>query len=361
MGRIMELALDQGCRPALAGEFTQRAYLGGRLDLAAAEAVAQLVAANSQVEARLALSALAGGIAQRLRPIRESVTLAGAAVEAAVDFPDEAPEIIGPQLSQSLTQDAITPLKELLADRARRGAFMDGGTVVICGRPNAGKSSLFNRLLGSQRAIVTAQAGTTRDSLAEGALLGGVACRLIDTAGLGQASNELDRLAQGSARQAIGSAHLALVMLDGSVALQAEDLEVIKLCADMPCIIVQGKSDLEAASQPELGGLSSVLRLSSLSGQGIDQLCQAIGQKLTGGAPEPQPGEVMVSLRQGLALQRCLEAVIQAKLGLDASDLQPELVSLDIAEALEALGEADGQDASDGVIDAVFENFCVGK
>ncbi len=361
MARILELALAAGCRQARPGEFTLRAFLNGRLDLSAAEAVAELVEAGSRSEARLALSALSGGLARRLAPVRAALTEAAAALEAAVDFPDEAPELAGPGLGRALAQVAVAPLERLLAERQRRAAFKDGGEVVICGRPNAGKSSLFNALLGMDRAIVATEAGTTRDAIAEKLVLGGVCCRLVDTAGLGPADGELDRLAQEAARRSLGAAHLALLVLDGSAPLQAEDRAALAETEARPRLVCLSKSDLPPAWNPAAEGLAGVPQVCAKSGQGVAELAEAIGAALTGGAPEPEPGEVAASARQAEALARCLAAARAAAEGLAGEDPQPEIVSLELAEALAALGEVDGQGAPDSVIEAVFENFCVGK
>ena len=377
--RVLALCLAQGCRLAQPGEFTRRAYLGGRLDLSQAEAVAQLIAAASQSEARLALGALEGGLARELAPVRETLLNVAAAVEAALDFPDEVADIITPELAQRLEREVASPLAKLLEQSQRRRVFREGAVVVLCGRPNVGKSSLFNRLLGERRAIVTARPGTTRDAIEEAALLGGVVCRLVDTAGLTDSSDEVEALGVELAKGRLGLADLALLVLDQSLPLTPEDRAALDATKDLPRLVALNKSDQPAAWDASelcsnqgsnrgsnLGsdwGLEQdrLLSVSAKQGQGMDELSAALGRAVSGGAAEPKPGEVVAGTRQREALGRCLETVQRAAEGLNGPDPEIELVSLDLNQALIALGEVDGQGAPDQVIDAVFENFCVGK
>ncbi len=360
---ILAAALSLGCRLARPGEFTQRAFLGGRLDLTQAEAVGQLIGAQSEIEARLALAGLAGGLGQQLGEVRAALTEAAAAVEAAIDFPEDVAEIAGPELIQRLERGALAPLERLLGERRRRRVWREGALVVICGRPNVGKSSLFNALLGQNRAIVTERAGTTRDSIEESTILGGVVCRLTDTAGLGVEADDLDRLGMEAARQRLSVADLALVVLDGSAELNGEDQQVLELTQGMRRLLAVNKQDLQAAWPPDgLGSKAAQsLRVSAKYGQGLDELSEAVGLALTGGEPEPGPGEAVASARQAEALGGALEAGRRAWEGLVADEVQPELISVDLGQALARLGEVDGQGAPDQVIEAVFENFCVGK
>ncbi|MFH1035165.1 MAG: tRNA uridine-5-carboxymethylaminomethyl(34) synthesis GTPase MnmE [Pseudomonadota bacterium] len=366
--RVLELALAQGCRLARPGEFTQRAYLGGRLALDQAEAVARLVAAQSDQEARLALAGLAGGLGRRLEPLRAGLLALAAAVEAGIDFPEDLAELDGPVLARDLEARVLAPLALLLEERRRRRVYAEGALVVLCGRPNVGKSSLFNALLGRQRAIVHALAGTTRDALEEPLLLGGLACRLVDTAGLGLGAAQgqaadLDELGRQAARQRLQEADLSLLVLDSSQPLHGEDLDLLAAIAGRPRLLALNKADLapawDLASLP--GGGGEALRVSALSGAGLEELVEALAQALIGGEPEPAPGEVLANQRQALALERALAAGQEAARLLGELDPPVELISLELATALEALGEVDGQGAPDQVIDEIFSRFCVGK
>ncbi|MCF8034191.1 MAG: tRNA uridine-5-carboxymethylaminomethyl(34) synthesis GTPase MnmE [Desulfarculaceae bacterium] len=357
---LLQAALGAGCRLAGPGEFTLRAYLGGRLELSQAEAVAQLINANSGAEARLALAGLAGGLAQRLAPVRDALTKAAAAVEAAIDFPEEAGEIAGPPVADSLRSVVIGPLEKLVAERAARRVWREGALVVLCGRPNVGKSSLFNALLGQERAIVTSIAGTTRDAIEEAALLGGVVCRLTDTAGLGLEPGELEELGRAAARERLGSADLALVVLDGGAELSDEDRAVLAATSGVARVIAANKSDLDPAWTLNQAG-EGALRVSAKTGAGLAELAAAIGAALTQGQAEPAPGEAVASQRQAEALGACAQAAARAMNGMEAENPAMELISVDLAEALANLGLVDGIDAPEAVIEAIFDEFCVGK
>ena len=362
VSRIVRLALAQGCRAAAPGEFTLRGMIGGRIDLSRAEAVASLVAARSDAEARTALAILDGGLARRLSMIRQALVDVAASIEAAIDFPEDISELAGADQAQTLSGKAIDPLEELINNSLARSSYREGASVVICGRPNVGKSSLFNALLGRKRTIVSDTPGTTRDRVDEVVILGGVACRLSDTAGLGNAMDDLDGMGQDAARDVLQQADLALVLLDGSIDLQEEDLKILAETQDINRIVVINKIDLPQtwpASRLEQG--QAIINISAKFGQGLDHLSASAGQAITHGASEPGPSDILVNTRQREALSCCLAACRIAAQGLNAPEPQVELISLDLQTALAALGEVDGQGAPDEVIDAVFNKFCVGK
>ncbi|MFH1059225.1 MAG: tRNA modification GTPase [Pseudomonadota bacterium] len=367
--RALQASLAQGCRLARPGEFTLRAFLGGRLDLAQAEAVAGLIAAQGRGEARLAYAALAGGLGERLAPLRAALVSAAATVEAGIDFPEDVAPAEGLALARTLAEEVARPLAGLLADSRKRRVFRAGAAVVICGRPNVGKSSLFNAILGRGRALISQWAGTTRDCIEESFLLGGAAVRLTDTAGLGAGVESagpaagLDALGRAAAREALDRADLLLVVLDGSQALSAEDRAVLDETAGQPRLIAINKADLGAAW--DLSDLPAeagpALRVSAKSGVGLTGFLERLAGLVTGGEPEPAPGEVLAGDRQAEALERVLQAATRAAGHLGADAPAPELASLDLAEALSALGEVDGLGAPEEVFEAVFSQFCVGK
>lgn len=366
---ILELALAQGARLALPGEFTQRAFLGGRLDLTQAEAVAQLVGARSRQEADLALAALEGGLSRHLAPLRQALLALAAPVEAAIDYPEDLEDLDGPALARQLGQEVARPLAGLLEQRRGQRLYLEGALVVLCGRPNVGKSSLFNALLGQERALVHELAGTTRDTLEEGLLLEGLAVRLVDTAGLGAdlapgPIQELDQMGQERARRRLGLADLALVVLDASTPLTAQDHEVLAASQGRPRLLALNKCDLAPSWAPQALGLGpgeAILRVSARQGLGLKALTQALAQALKAGEPEPQPGQALANLRQAQGLEAVLAAARRAQALLGQTPLALELVSLELGEALAALGAVDGQGAPDEVIEAVFSQFCLGK
>ncbi len=361
--RILEMALKQGCRLARPGEFTQRAYLGGRIGLDQAESVSRLIAAGSRAEARLAVAALKGGLGRLLAPVRQALLETAAMLEATLDFPDEAAEIIGPAPAGQIERQVVGPLTDLLDQSRRRRVYQEGARVVLAGRPNVGKSSLFNRLLGRQRAIVYSQPGTTRDAIEEPLLLGGVACRLGDTAGLGKAAGKVEDLGMAVSRELLETADLALTVLDRSQPLNAEDRAVLAMTQDSDRLLVANKCDLPPAWQAaDLGaGNARPYEVSAKTGHGLDQLAESIGKRLTKGEPEPRPGDLAANRRQAQALEEVLRATKRALGHMKAGHIQPELAALEISEALNYLGEVDGQGTPDQVIEAIFSHFCLGK
>jgi tRNA modification GTPase len=365
--RVLELCLGAGARLAEPGEFTRRAYLGGRLGLDQAEAVAALVAAQSRAEARLAAGARAGALGRELAPVREALLSAAAAVEAAVDFPDEleGPETADWPALASGAQRACRRLERALARSREARVFREGVQVVLCGLPNVGKSSLFNALLRRRRAIVTAAPGTTRDAIEESAVLGGVVCRLVDTAGLAEAAGEAEALGVQLARERLAQAEVALVVLDAGRPLAPGDREILAATAGRPRVVAANKADLPPAWEAadlEPAARGQAVAVSATQGQGLDALATALGRAASGGTAEPAPGEAVAGRRQAEALGRALEAARRAAHGLaHGAAMAPELVSVDLAEALACLGEVDGQGAPDEVIEAVFRDFCVGK
>ena len=310
----------------------------------------------------MALGVLNGGLAARLAPIRQGLLTCSAQVEVGLDFPDEIPDVSRPQLAESLRGEVLAPLKLLLAERSRDRVFQEGALVVLCGRPNVGKSSLFNRLLGRSRAITHSLPGTTRDSLEEPLMLGAVACRLVDTAGLGQTGDAVEGLGMEQSQGRLANCDLAVVVLDGSCPLTAEDQAVLEQTRALPSLLAVNKSDLATAWQPgALGEQRPAFATSALTGQGLDQLILAMTAQLTQGAAEPAPGQVVVSARQAGALADCQEAVQRVAEALGGPQPPWELLSLDLQSALEHLGQVDGQTAPDQVIEAIFSQFCVGK
>jgi tRNA modification GTPase len=361
--RILESALGAGCRLAMPGEFTKRAFLGGRLDLSQAEAIADMIAAQSDQELRLAMGALRGGLAGRLKQIRAALVEALAAVEACLDFPEEVEDISSRDLGDSLQGGVLDPLHEILEEGRKKLVFMQDGVVVICGRPNVGKSSLFNAMLGTDRAIVTSMPGTTRDAIEERIMSKGAVIRLVDTAGIDQGRDEIEALGINGTKERLKYAHAALVVVDGSREISPLDREVFELTKDLKRILAVNKRDkgLKWSGEALAGMDCPRLNVSAKTGEGVNELIDMLGEIITQGAPEPVPGEAAVNQRQAGALERCTRAVEEALLKLRVEEPEMELVSLEMEEGLRFLGQVDGKGAPEEVIDAVFSNFCVGK
>ena len=365
--RILGLCLRQGARLAEAGEFTARAFLNGRLDLAQAEAVLDIVQAKTEVSLQSAIGQLAGRLSDQVRPVRASLVQALAHLEASIDFEeDEIPERdIGYDLEQ-----ARAALQQLLADADRGIIYRQGIRAAIVGRPNVGKSSLLNRLLRTSRAIVTDIPGTTRDTLEETLNLQGVPVILVDTAGIAERTEDpIERLGIERSRSALAQADLALLVVDASQPLGDADQAIAALVQDKPAIVVANKVDLLAATpgmasqtptfESPISGAACVL-ISALTGQGLEALEEAIVEMVLSGQVAASDAPVVTSPRHKEALSRALDHVDAARAAQQGGELV-DLISIDVSAAVHALGEITGQTASEDLIETIFSTFCIGK
>lgn len=361
LDEVLAAAFARGARQARGGEFTQRAFLSGRMDLIQAESVADLIDAESAGAARNAVGQLQGRMSRSVGGIYDALMDVVSRFYAIVDYPDEEIEPLQQaQIEQTLAESAER-LDALLATFSRGRLLKSGVPAVILGKPNAGKSSLLNALLGYDRAIVTDIAGTTRDTVEEKVLVGSVLLRLCDTAGIRDAADTVERLGVERAQQAAQRAELALLVLDGSAPLTREDEEAIAAARRARrMLVLVNKADLPqvldtAALRARFG---EVIPLSARSGAGVDALCRAVEELFAGG--ETPRGELLTNARQAESAQRALDAVRRAEQAL-RSGLSPDAVLTDAEEALEALAEFSGKRVRDDLVATIFSRFCVGK
>lgn len=357
-GMVLEAVLEAGVRMAAPGEFTQRAFLNGRMDLAQAEAVADLIHARTRRAVAAATEQLAGGLSRRIEPIREELMRVLAHVEAYIDFPDEdiRPET-GDDLLRRL-ESADAALEALLRTSGEGRVLRQGLRTVILGRPNAGKSSLLNRLLDHERAIVSAIPGTTRDTLEEGVEIRGIPVVLVDTAGLREAGDVLEAEGIRRSRAAMESADLSLLVLDGSEPLAAGDIALLSETEDRPRVVVANKSDL-----PRRAVFSEPVQpiwLSCRSGEGFDALRAAIEVAAGVRLGDAEHAGVAVNARHSDALRRTL-AGLRAAVAALRSGLSADLVGVDLRLAVAALGEICGKTTTEDLLDLIFSQFCLGK
>ena len=361
LDEVLAAAFARGARQARGGEFTQRAFLSGRMDLIQAESVADLIDAESAGAARNAVGQLQGRMSRSVGGIYDALMDVVSRFYAIVDYPDEEIEPLQQaQIEQTLAESAER-LDALLATFSRGRLLKSGVPAVILGKPNAGKSSLLNALLGYDRAIVTDIAGTTRDTVEEKVLVGSVLLRLCDTAGIRDAADTVERLGVERAQQAAQRAELALLVLDGSAPLTREDEEAIAAARRARrMLVLVNKADLPqvldtAALRVRFG---EVIPLSARSGTGVDALCRAVEELFAGG--ETPRGELLTNARQAESAQRALDAVRRAEQALRIG-LSPDAVLTDAEEALEALAEFSGKRVRDDLVATIFSRFCVGK
>ncbi|HEY0263423.1 MAG TPA: tRNA uridine-5-carboxymethylaminomethyl(34) synthesis GTPase MnmE [Granulicella sp.] len=369
MEYLLRQACELGARPAEPGEFTQRAFLAGRLDLTQAEAVQELIDSSTLEQARTAAQQLGGALSRQVRPVKERLVLLIAGLEAGIDFAEDDIEVMPAVDVQSAIDAVKTPIVGLERGFAYGRVLREGFRLALVGRPNAGKSSLFNRLLARDRAIVTATPGTTRDLIAERASFGGIPVELMDTAGLRESvPDEAERLGIARSREAMAEAEVLLLVADATVALSAEEETILRQAGPRSLILVLNKMDLmedqSSAALRSLEGmgletLPTMVQTSAVTGQGVEELRQAILDQLAVAAPAE--GSVTVTnLRQQQALRETLRALDAASAAVERGTPH-EMVLLDLYAALTELDGLTGATTSDDILHLIFSRFCIGK
>ena len=355
---LLEELFALGARQAGPGEFTKRAFLNGRMDLSQAEAVADLIDAESDEALRNAAGQLSGAIHLRAEEIYEALSDISAHYHAVLDYPDEDIEDFQLRAYEDTLRRSLGELEKLLGT-FQRGKLLNAGIpIAIVGRPNAGKSSLLNALLGYERAIVTAVPGTTRDTIEERLRLGGLCLRLIDTAGIRETEDEVERLGVQRSRAALEGAELVIAVVDGSRACTEEDAAILRAAEKAgKGLVVLSKQDLSAAVEHIETSLP-VIPVSSVTGEGLDALEKAIAALFP--LPEVPAGEILTNARQAEALSRAAES-LRAALGAMEQGLTPDLVLTESETAMSALGELTGRSVREDVTNRIFQRFCVGK
>jgi tRNA modification GTPase len=361
---LLRRALALGARLAEPGEFTQRAFLSGRLDLTQAEAVRDLIEAQTLTQARQAASQMGGALRRRVTPVKQSLVELIALLEAGIDFAEDDVDVT-PQEEISRRIDELKPQLAALEASFGRGRLVhDGLTLAIVGRPNAGKSSLFNRLVERDRAIVTATPGTTRDLVTERISLDGIPLELVDTAGLREGLEEAEQMGVARSREALADADLVLIVLDATEPLNEEERRLLAACEGRPALVAINKSDLITNGRPapdldtEEGRRLPVLSTSALTGEGIEELRAQILRLATGGAAA-EPG-LLTNLRQHQAITTTLGALADASRA-NAGSIPHEMILLDLYRALWALDSLTGQTTPDDILNLIFSTFCIGK
>jgi tRNA modification GTPase len=356
--RTLELVLRCGARLAQPGEFTLRAFVNGRIDLAQAEAVVDIVRAKTEASLRVAMEQLDGCISGRVRGIRSCLLQALAHVDASLDFPED--EIPPLNLAATLAQ-AREQVTALLAQAHQGIIYRQGIRTAIVGRPNVGKSSLLNALLRTSRAIVTPIPGTTRDTLEETLNLRGIPLCLVDTAGITQSDNLIEKLGIQRSHQAMERADLILLVIDGSEPLQAADLDLVQAVRNRTAILVVNKMDLPViAAHTTVAPEVKHVCISALTGEGLPLLEDAIVAAVFAGQVQTSDVPVISNPRHCEILERALAHISAAQDDYQSS-VSTDLIAVDLTAAVSALGEIIGETVGEEVLDAIFSNFCLGK
>ena len=354
----LKAAFALGARQAQPGEFTKRAFLNGRMDLTSAEAVADIIDAETAEAAKNAAGQLSGAIAEKTGRIYSVLTDISTHYHAVLDYPDEDIEDFTLAAYELDIAESADTLRRLLISFDSGRVIQGGIPAAIIGVPNAGKSSLYNALLGYDRAIVTKIPGTTRDTIEEKLRLGSVLLRLTDTAGIRETPDEVERLGVERSRRAMENAELVIAVIDGSRPVTSEDLEMIRAAEGAPHgIVVLSKSDLGRAEKIPETGLETVV-VSSVTGEGLDELEQAVGRQFP--LPEAPAGEILTNARQADAVRRAL-AALNSALEAMHSGCTPDIVLTETEAAMSAIGELNGRNLREDITNRIFERFCVGK
>jgi tRNA modification GTPase len=369
----LRLCLAEGARPAEPGEFTERAFFHDKIDLTQAEALQGLIRAQSEQGLKIAAHQLQGHFREQIAALEDQLIAVDAALIASLDFPEEVGDFDRDGAAASLRQVASV-LERLLVSADRGAIYRDGVRLVICGKPNVGKSSLLNRLIEQDKAIITDIPGTTRDIIEERINLNGIPLRLMDTAGLRETGDVVERIGVDKTKEALETADIILFVLDAAAEFTPEDAQAGAAVANFSPRIIRVFNKIDALEQGEIDALTPIRRaeiffdnwdpsiesalISVQTGAGLEELWAAIARRLLGpGVNEGQ--ELMVNLRQRQALQTCQERVEELQQSLDAASL--DCLAIDLQEILDALGEVSGKNLSEDLITRIFRDFCIGK
>ena len=362
--KVLELCLRRGARLAHPGEFTQRAFMNGRIDLAQAEAVADVIRAKTEQAHQTAQRQLAGALSERVRKFRDELLDLAVRLEAAIDFVDEDITFLDPGEIHTKCGALREQIGGLIATADSGRVLREGISAVIAGRPNVGKSSLMNALLRDDRVIVTPVPGTTRDVVEDSVNIGGVAVRLADTAGLRETEDLVESEGVRRARRRLTEADLRVLVIDGSMPLTAEDHALLEELRGLTPLVVLNKLDLglvlSAADLADYISPDRVIPISATEAIGLDELEQAIEAMIWGGEVSPGESIIVTNVRHRDALVRAEAALAQAEAAA-SQGLTEEFVAADLREAMSALGEIVGETTSEDVINQIFSTFCIGK
>ena len=357
---IVELCLSRGSRLAEPGEFTMRAFLNGRIDLTQAEAVRDLIESQTLFQAKVAAQQLEGALSTRLKPVKQKLLELIALLEAGIDFAEDDVSIAADQIILDRISAVSVPLEQLAASFHYGKIVHQGLMLAIVGRPNVGKSSLFNCLVERERAIVTAQPGTTRDLVSETVAIGGIPVQLVDTAGIRRSLDEAESIGIRKSMEALADADLVLVVRDVSEPVSTEDEELLRQVEGRPAILVENKCDLISSQLPVLSSQLTRIRTSAVNSAGIPELRAEILRHASGDASGQMESGFLTNVRHQKLVSDSLAALDSARNAV-AARVPHEMLLLDLYNALRALDEITGATTTDDILNLIFGTFCIGK
>ncbi|RDY25299.1 tRNA uridine-5-carboxymethylaminomethyl(34) synthesis GTPase MnmE [Romboutsia weinsteinii] len=362
--KILELILSKDVRLADAGEFTKRAFLNGRIDLSQAEAIIDVIKAKTDMAHEVAQSHLEGSLSKKIKELRMNVTEVLAHLEVAIDFSEEDVEEITYQTLSERAEELRTQIKKLY-DTAESGKILrDGLKTVIVGKPNVGKSSLLNSILGENRAIVTDIPGTTRDVIEEFVNIKGIPLKIVDTAGIRETEDIVERIGVEKSRESFSSADLVIMVLDSSRKLDDEDMEILKNIESKKTIILLNKTDLpqqiEEDKLNQYVDSNSIIRISALNNEGIEELQDKIEGMVYKGSVKNSSSVVITNSRHKDALLKAYESINDA-IGAIEQNMPYDFIEVDFKNIWDYLGYINGDTIKEDLLDTIFSNFCIGK
>lgn len=362
--KVLELVLRQGARLAEPGEFAKRAFLNGRIDLTQAEATIDIIRSKTEASLQLALRQLGGGLSEKIQSLRQEVIFMLAHIEAAIDFPEEDIEEMEYAELRKRAEETWQKTKDLLVTADSGKILREGLKTAIIGRPNVGKSSLLNSLLREKRAIVTDIPGTTRDIIEEVVNIRGVPLKIIDTAGIRETEDLVEKIGVERARESLEQADLVLFLLNWGEELQEEDQEIIHLLQGKKRIIILNKTDLpQKLSEKEIREIlpeETILKLSLKEGVGLEELEETIEEMVFAGQAFSLESTLVANVRHKSLLEKAENSLSETVKAL-STGLPTDLISIDLKDALHYLGEITGEAISDDIMDQIFSQFCIGK
>lgn len=364
---ILQCLIKNGARIADPGEFTKRAFLNNKIDLAQAEAVCDIINAQTTTAKNIALKQLKGNLSEQLNIIRDQIINAAAEIELALDFPEEDVDIPTKEKIVSHFETAIDEINNLINKGNKARLFRDGARVLLVGKPNVGKSSVFNAILGKERAIVTPHAGTTRDTIECTIDLNGIPVTLVDSAGVRESQNAIEKIGIEKTLKEIELADLILVLLEANSPFDEEDFKLLDICKKSNCLVVLNKTDLNKSVDIKILEsylpISDIIKISALKKTGLSQLEMHIKEKLLGDSNKDydQKEDFLITNLRHISLLEKTKEDLKRSLDGFINGMSGELIMVDIYEGLDSIGEITGHKVGDDVLNAIFSRFCIGK